>query len=163
MTPAIWLSLLDSILHSGQPMKAHSTRRTQGRPRTTKTTICFEERRVRANPLVIKELRAKSRIGVRGRLLFFVAFRVQVRRLLALRAQESRWLGTRGSVPKVGLEPTPTCVDRILSPARLPFRHFGYSRLFYGPFAIRQAVVLEGPKHLSPKALQRLPALVVPN
>src|SRR5262249_55568272 len=28
-------------------------------------------------------------------------------------------------LPKVGLEPTPTCVDRILSPARLPFRHFG--------------------------------------
>lgn len=28
-------------------------------------------------------------------------------------------------MPKVGLEPTPTCVDRILSPARLPFRHFG--------------------------------------
>ena len=25
----------------------------------------------------------------------------------------------------MGLEPTPTCVDRILSPARLPFRHFG--------------------------------------
>jgi hypothetical protein len=30
-------------------------------------------------------------------------------------------------LPKVGLEPTPTCVDRILSPARLPFRHFGGS------------------------------------
>src|SRR3954463_1845186 len=29
------------------------------------------------------------------------------------------------SVPKVGLEPTPSCEDRILSPARLPFRHFG--------------------------------------
>src|SRR5262249_4639891 len=29
------------------------------------------------------------------------------------------------SVPKVGLEPTPPCGDRILSPARLPFRHFG--------------------------------------
>jgi hypothetical protein len=28
-------------------------------------------------------------------------------------------------VPKVGLEPTPPCGDRILSPARLPFRHFG--------------------------------------
>jgi hypothetical protein len=28
-------------------------------------------------------------------------------------------------VPKVGLEPTPSCLDRILSPARLPFRHFG--------------------------------------
>jgi hypothetical protein len=24
---------------------------------------------------------------------------------------------------KVGLEPTPSCEDRILSPARLPFRH----------------------------------------
>ncbi len=30
-------------------------------------------------------------------------------------------------VPKVGLEPTPCCQDRILSPARLPFRHFGYT------------------------------------
>ena len=30
-------------------------------------------------------------------------------------------------VPKVGLEPTPPCGDRILSPARLPFRHFGKS------------------------------------
>ena len=29
------------------------------------------------------------------------------------------------SMPKVGLEPTLTCVNRILSPARLPFRHFG--------------------------------------
>ncbi len=28
-------------------------------------------------------------------------------------------------LPKVGLEPTLTCVNRILSPARLPFRHFG--------------------------------------
>ncbi len=28
-------------------------------------------------------------------------------------------------IPKVGLEPTPSCEDRILSPARLPFRHFG--------------------------------------
>jgi hypothetical protein len=31
----------------------------------------------------------------------------------------------RTALPKVGLEPTPTCVDRILNPARLPFRHFG--------------------------------------
>jgi Phage integrase family len=29
-------------------------------------------------------------------------------------------------LPKVGLEPTLTCVNRILSPARLPFRHFGF-------------------------------------
>jgi hypothetical protein len=29
------------------------------------------------------------------------------------------------AIPKVGLEPTPPCGDRILSPARLPFRHFG--------------------------------------
>jgi hypothetical protein len=29
----------------------------------------------------------------------------------------------------VGLEPTPSCLDRILSPARLPFRHFGRVRL----------------------------------
>jgi hypothetical protein len=28
-------------------------------------------------------------------------------------------------VPKVGLEPTLPCGNRILSPARLPFRHFG--------------------------------------
>jgi hypothetical protein len=28
-------------------------------------------------------------------------------------------------MPKVGLEPTPPCEDRILNPARLPFRHFG--------------------------------------
>jgi len=31
-------------------------------------------------------------------------------------------------IPKVGLEPTPPCGDRILSPARLPFRHFGIGR-----------------------------------
>jgi hypothetical protein len=31
-------------------------------------------------------------------------------------------------LPKVGLEPTLTCVNRILSPARLPFRHFGLLR-----------------------------------
>ncbi len=30
-----------------------------------------------------------------------------------------------GSVPKVGLEPTRVLPHRILSPARLPFRHFG--------------------------------------
>src|SRR5881409_3605964 len=35
--------------------------------------------------------------------------------------------GRKSLVPKVGLEPTPTCVDRILSPARLPFRHFGWA------------------------------------
>ena len=29
-------------------------------------------------------------------------------------------------VPKVGLEPTRVLPHRILSPARLPFRHFGY-------------------------------------
>ena len=29
-------------------------------------------------------------------------------------------------MPKVGLEPTRTHVHWILSPARLPFRHFGY-------------------------------------
>lgn len=28
-------------------------------------------------------------------------------------------------VPEVGVEPTPSCEDRILSPARLPFRHSG--------------------------------------
>ena len=33
-----------------------------------------------------------------------------------------------GLLPKVGLEPTPPCGDRILSPARLPFRHFGAGR-----------------------------------
>ena len=44
-------------------------------------------------------------------------------------------IGTWMGLPKVGLEPTPTCVDRILSPARLPFRHFGPS----GTFQITQA------------------------
>jgi hypothetical protein len=40
--------------------------------------------------------------------------------------QLAKYLIRRNSLlPKVGLEPTPTCVDRILSPARLPFRHFG--------------------------------------
>ena len=28
-------------------------------------------------------------------------------------------------MPEVGVEPTPRCRDRILSPARLPFRHSG--------------------------------------
>ena len=28
-------------------------------------------------------------------------------------------------MPKVGLEPTLSCENRILNPARLPFRHFG--------------------------------------
>jgi hypothetical protein len=41
-------------------------------------------------------------------------------------------------MPKVGLEPTPTCVDRILSPARLPFRHFG-NKLLTSSLAIRCA------------------------
>src|SRR3954447_21650200 len=36
------------------------------------------------------------------------------------------------SVPKVGLEPTPSCEDRILSPARLPFRHFGLPQSLHG-------------------------------
>ena len=36
----------------------------------------------------------------------------------------NQWAG-KVRVPKVGLEPTPSCEDRILSPARLPFRHFG--------------------------------------
>ena len=31
-------------------------------------------------------------------------------------------------VPKVGVEPTRPCGHRILSPARLPFRHFGIPR-----------------------------------
>jgi hypothetical protein len=41
-------------------------------------------------------------------------------------------------MPKVGLEPTPTCVDRILSPARLPFRHFGALRLAACAWRLRQ-------------------------
>ena len=28
-------------------------------------------------------------------------------------------------MPEEGLEPTPTCVERILNPSRLPFRHSG--------------------------------------
>src|SRR5260370_6310814 len=31
-------------------------------------------------------------------------------------------------MPKEGLEPSPASVDRILNPARLPFRHFGAAR-----------------------------------
>ena len=31
----------------------------------------------------------------------------------------------RSKIPEVGVEPTPPCEDRILSPARLPFRHSG--------------------------------------
>ena len=37
---------------------------------------------------------------------------------------KSRELSTE-QIPEVGVEPTPSCEDRILSPARLPFRHFG--------------------------------------
>ena len=33
----------------------------------------------------------------------------------------------RRKVPKVGVEPTRPCGHWILSPARLPFRHFGIS------------------------------------
>ena len=41
-------------------------------------------------------------------------------------AKKKKGLTRRKSLlPKVGLEPTPPCGDRILSPARLPFRHFG--------------------------------------
>ena len=29
-------------------------------------------------------------------------------------------------MPEEGLEPTATCVERILSPSRLPFRHSGF-------------------------------------
>src|SRR3954468_14329266 len=34
---------------------------------------------------------------------------------------------TAARIPKVGLEPTRVLPHRILSPARLPFRHFGMS------------------------------------
>src|SRR5262249_12346405 len=44
--------------------------------------------------------------------------------------------GRRGhcklKIPKVGLEPTHPCGYRILSPARLPFRHFGSGFLTWG-------------------------------
>ena len=33
--------------------------------------------------------------------------------------------GNEGEVPREGLEPTPPCGERILSPPRLPFRHLG--------------------------------------
>ena len=48
-----------------------------------------------------------------------VSLPVQARRGTAINQ------GAFGIIPKVGLEPTPPCGDRILSPARLPFRHFG--------------------------------------
>jgi hypothetical protein len=32
-------------------------------------------------------------------------------------------------LPEEGLEPTLTCVNRILNPARLPFRHSGFSAM----------------------------------
>ena len=39
----------------------------------------------------------------------------------------------RRKVPKVGVEPTRPCGHWILSPARLPFRHFGiFSQQFEG-------------------------------
>ena len=34
-------------------------------------------------------------------------------------------------VPKVGLEPTRYHYQRILSPSRLPFHHFGFRKLYY--------------------------------
>ena len=45
-------------------------------------------------------------------------------------------------MPKVGLEPTPSCLDRILSPARLPFRHFGL--LVYQQFTSTPGAVNAG-------------------
>src|SRR5262245_59634274 len=44
-----------------------------------------------------------------------------------LRANLAFWRSSRlhKEVPKVGLEPTHSCEYRYLSPARLPFRHFG--------------------------------------
>ena len=35
------------------------------------------------------------------------------------------WQAASSKIPKVGLEPTRVLPHRILSPARLPFRHFG--------------------------------------
>ena len=37
----------------------------------------------------------------------------------------SRGGGNGDGVPREGLEPTPPCGERILSPPRLPFRHLG--------------------------------------
>ena len=41
-------------------------------------------------------------------------------------------------MPEVGLEPTLTCVNWILSPARLPFRHSGWGLEFD---SLRQSLV----------------------
>lgn len=47
-------------------------------------------------------------------------------------AIDVRYYGIR--VPEEGLEPSPSCEDWILSPARLPFRHSG-ERLAIQQFA----------------------------
>ena len=53
-----------------------------------------------------------------GRLVSFVNFEDG-------RAIKQGAIHLESLIPKVGLEPTPSCEDRILSPARLPFRHSG--------------------------------------
>src|SRR5262245_51572716 len=74
-------------------------RRTPKRPRTTKTTICFEAWRGGGNPMGINELRAKSRVDATGRLLFFVVFLVHSRFLPALRAPAKSSKTTAGALP----------------------------------------------------------------
>jgi hypothetical protein len=53
----------------------------------------------------------------------FIGFRVSEHSAIADRA-------VLLLVPKVGLEPTLPCGKRILSPPRLPFRHFGFAERF---------------------------------
>ena len=45
-------------------------------------------------------------------------------------------------VPKVGLEPTLCHHNRILSPARLPFRHFGLILNFYFILIKNQLIII---------------------
>ena len=49
----------------------------------------------------------------------------------------------------MGLEPTPSCEDRILSPARLPFRHFG----LIAQFSIVERIMAVNPG-LRPAAIE---------
>ena len=53
-----------------------------------------------------------------GRVVPFVKFQVG-------RAIKQGTIHLQSLIPKVGLEPTRSCEDRILSPARLPFRSRG--------------------------------------
>ena len=56
-------------------------------------------------------------------------------------------------VPKVGVEPTQGCPHRFLRPARLPFRHFGFSY----KFAVPETVLPELTPGFDAGALQNAP------